>query len=140
MNHCVFFTDLALKILEKDQSLATAQDAKGETALHVLARKPSTIANTSQLSIWKRSINSCKSIEPTQKSLSKYHVPTLERVGQIRLFWVPLHLGKNTLLICHSTLWKSNYKWFLGHRDHVTYLRQFKSKKCSILIFRGWLM
>lgn len=104
MNHCVFFTDLALTILEKDQSLATAQDAKGETALHVLARKPSTIANTSQLSIWKRSINSCKSIESTQKSLSKYHVPTLERVGQIRLFWVPLHLGKNTLLICHSTL------------------------------------
>ncbi|XP_050261987.1 ankyrin repeat-containing protein At5g02620-like isoform X2 [Quercus robur] len=51
--------DLALKILEKDQSLATAQDTKGETALHVLARKPSTIANTSQLSIWKRSINSC---------------------------------------------------------------------------------
>ncbi|XP_065635646.1 ankyrin repeat-containing protein At5g02620 isoform X2 [Quercus suber] len=47
--------DLALTILEKDQSLATAQDAKGETALHILARKPSTIANTSQLSIWKRS-------------------------------------------------------------------------------------
>ncbi|KAL4614512.1 hypothetical protein ACB092_07G059200 [Castanea dentata] len=50
--------DLALTILEKDQSLATARDAKDETALHVLARKPSTIANTSQLSIWKRSINS----------------------------------------------------------------------------------
>ena len=59
VNHCVFFTDLALTIFEEDQPLATAQDAKGETALHVLARKPSTIVNTSQLSVWKRSINSC---------------------------------------------------------------------------------
>ncbi|GMY35056.1 ankyrin repeat-containing protein At5g02620-like isoform X1 [Fagus crenata] len=51
--------DLALKILEKDQSLASARDANDETALHVLARKPSKIANKSQLGIWKRCINSC---------------------------------------------------------------------------------
>nr|POF06455.1 ankyrin repeat-containing protein npr4 [Quercus suber] len=51
--------DLALKILEEDRSLAYARDTNGETALHVLARKPSTIANKSDLGIWKRSINSC---------------------------------------------------------------------------------
>ncbi|XP_050261947.1 ankyrin repeat-containing protein At5g02620-like isoform X4 [Quercus robur] len=51
--------DLALKILEEDRSLAYAQDTNGETALHVLARKPSTIANKSDLGIWKRTINSC---------------------------------------------------------------------------------
>ncbi|XP_075673134.1 uncharacterized protein LOC142642624 isoform X2 [Castanea sativa] len=51
--------DLALQILEVDKSLAYAQDKNGETALHVLARKPSTIANKSDLGIWKRSINSC---------------------------------------------------------------------------------
>ncbi|KAK7816919.1 ankyrin repeat-containing protein itn1 [Quercus suber] len=39
--------DLALKILEEDRSLAYARDTNGETALHVLARKPSTIANKS---------------------------------------------------------------------------------------------
>ena len=54
VNHCVLCTDLALKILEKDQSrqsLALARDANGEIALHVLARKPSKIANKSQLGI-----------------------------------------------------------------------------------------
>ncbi|KAM4098058.1 hypothetical protein ACJW30_07G047900 [Castanea mollissima] len=51
--------DLALQILEVDKSLAYAQDKNGETALHVLARKPSTIANKSDLGIWKRNINSC---------------------------------------------------------------------------------
>ncbi|KAK9989390.1 hypothetical protein SO802_029629 [Lithocarpus litseifolius] len=51
--------DLALKILDRDTSLALARDANNETALHVLARKPSKIANKSQLGIWKRYINSC---------------------------------------------------------------------------------
>ncbi|XP_050261997.1 ankyrin repeat-containing protein At5g02620-like isoform X11 [Quercus robur] len=51
--------DLALKILDRDTSLAFARDANNETALHVLARKPSRIANNSQLGIWKRCINSC---------------------------------------------------------------------------------
>ena len=63
VNHYVLCTDLALKILENDQSrqslekdqsrqsLALARDANGEIALHVLARKPSKIANKSQLGI-----------------------------------------------------------------------------------------
>ena len=51
VNHCVLCTDLALKILEKDQSLASARDANDGKALHVLARKPSQIANESQLGI-----------------------------------------------------------------------------------------
>ena len=59
VNHCILCTDLALKILDRDTSLALARDANNETALHVLARKPSTIANKSYLGIWKRSINSC---------------------------------------------------------------------------------
>ena len=42
-----------------NKSLAYARDTNGETALHVLARKPSTIANKSDLGIWKRSINTC---------------------------------------------------------------------------------
>ena len=59
VNHCVLFTDLALQILDRDTSLAFARDSNNETALHVLARKPSRIANNSQLGIWKRCVNSC---------------------------------------------------------------------------------
>uniref|UniRef100_A0A7N2L5V0 PGG domain-containing protein n=1 Tax=Quercus lobata TaxID=97700 RepID=A0A7N2L5V0_QUELO len=55
---------LALKILEEDKSLAYARDTNGETALHVLARKPSTIGNKSDLGIWKRSINPLEKIVP----------------------------------------------------------------------------
>ena len=59
VNHCILCTDLALKILDRDTSLALARDANNETALHVLARKPSRIANNSQLGIWKRCVNKC---------------------------------------------------------------------------------
>ena len=59
VNHCVLFTDLALKILDRDPSLAFARDADNDTALHVLAKQPSRIANNSQLGIWKRCVNSC---------------------------------------------------------------------------------
>ncbi|KAF3961104.1 hypothetical protein CMV_014244 [Castanea mollissima] len=51
--------DLALEMLEEDRSLAYARDTNDDTALHVLARKPSTIANKRDLEIWKRRINSC---------------------------------------------------------------------------------
>ncbi|XP_050261991.1 ankyrin repeat-containing protein At5g02620-like isoform X6 [Quercus robur] len=51
--------DLALQILDRDTSLAFARDVNNETALHVLARKPSKVANKSQLGIWKRYINKC---------------------------------------------------------------------------------
>ncbi|KAK4564351.1 hypothetical protein RGQ29_006428 [Quercus rubra] len=51
--------DLALQILDRDPSLASAGDANNETALHVLARKPSKVANKSQLGIWKTYINKC---------------------------------------------------------------------------------
>ncbi|KAM3742127.1 hypothetical protein ACB098_07G047300 [Castanea mollissima] len=51
--------DLALEMLEEDRSLAYARDTNDDTALHVLARKPSTIANKRDLGIWKRRINSC---------------------------------------------------------------------------------
>ncbi|KAM3742126.1 hypothetical protein ACB098_07G047300 [Castanea mollissima] len=53
------FLDLALEMLEEDRSLAYARDTNDDTALHVLARKPSTIANKRDLGIWKRRINSC---------------------------------------------------------------------------------
>lgn len=39
-----FCLDLALEMLEDHPDLAVARDRNSETALHVLARKPSTFA------------------------------------------------------------------------------------------------
>lgn len=46
-------TDVALHILSKHRYLALLRDAKKETALHALARKPLKTAYV-QLNIWKR--------------------------------------------------------------------------------------
>uniref|UniRef100_A0A7N2MW85 Uncharacterized protein n=1 Tax=Quercus lobata TaxID=97700 RepID=A0A7N2MW85_QUELO len=49
--------DIALKILDKDETLETAN--KRTLALRDLARKPFAIGSTSHLSLWKRCLNSC---------------------------------------------------------------------------------
>ncbi|KAE8647953.1 hypothetical protein Csa_000377 [Cucumis sativus] len=56
------FFDISLNILELNPSLATMNDAKNndETALHVMARKTSAIANGDRLNFWKSCINSLK--------------------------------------------------------------------------------
>jgi len=58
------WTDIALKILEKDPSLATANTANGTSAcgriaLEELARKAFAISSKSELSSWKKRLNSC---------------------------------------------------------------------------------
>ena len=133
MNHCDLCTDLALKILEREPSLALARDANGDTALHVLARKPSTIANKRQLGIWKRCINSCKFLEPTQNSqqilcadpwkcwANIFHQGATS-YRQIHFISMPLYTLKIHLYIF----------FFCRHWDHATCLRKFKGIKCSI--------
>lgn len=46
--------DIALAILQHNPQLATARDGNGETALHVLARKPLALQSKSLLSTFKR--------------------------------------------------------------------------------------
>ena len=53
------WTDIALKILENDNALATARDEKTIAALCELAKKPFAIGNNSQISLWKRCFNFC---------------------------------------------------------------------------------
>ncbi|XP_027338572.1 ankyrin repeat-containing protein At5g02620-like isoform X2 [Abrus precatorius] len=48
--------DFALHILERQPLLATYHGLNGETALHVLARKPSSFTSGIQLGIWERCI------------------------------------------------------------------------------------
>ncbi|KAK9268295.1 hypothetical protein L1049_010738 [Liquidambar formosana] len=50
--------DVALDIILHHPELATARDANGDTALHVLARKPSAFYSGSKLGIWQRCIYS----------------------------------------------------------------------------------
>lgn len=50
--------DIALEILKKKPELAKERMENNDTALHVLARKPSAIGSSSELSFWKRHINS----------------------------------------------------------------------------------
>ncbi|XP_038876939.1 ankyrin repeat-containing protein NPR4-like [Benincasa hispida] len=54
------FYDISLEILERNPKLAIMRDTKNnnETALHVLARKPSAISSRSEMNIWKKRINS----------------------------------------------------------------------------------
>lgn len=59
---CIFsYADLSLEILERNPKLAIMRDTKNnnETALHVLARKPSAISSRSEINIWKKRINFC---------------------------------------------------------------------------------
>ncbi|KAM3694300.1 hypothetical protein ACJW31_07G047600 [Castanea mollissima] len=49
--------DIALKILKKGGTLATANNEKNIEALHELARKPIAIGSKSQLSFWKTCLN-----------------------------------------------------------------------------------
>ncbi|WVZ20522.1 hypothetical protein V8G54_007844 [Vigna mungo] len=51
--------DFALQILECRPQLATCHGLNGETALHVLAKKPSSFRSGIQLDIWERCIYPC---------------------------------------------------------------------------------
>ncbi|XP_030954281.1 ankycorbin-like isoform X2 [Quercus lobata] len=49
--------EVALQMLDKNSNLTTATNSDGETALHVLANKPSAFVNESQLGVLRRHIN-----------------------------------------------------------------------------------
>ncbi|CAN8267503.1 unnamed protein product [Cochlearia groenlandica] len=50
--------DVAVRMLEMNQTLATSQNSSGETALHLMARKPLVIGPERQLNYFKRLSNS----------------------------------------------------------------------------------
>ncbi|KAK1557774.1 hypothetical protein Q3G72_031683 [Acer saccharum] len=54
--------DVALDLIQHHPTLAVARDGNGETALHVLARKPSAFDRGSQLGIWRSCIYSLPGI------------------------------------------------------------------------------
>lgn len=65
------FTDISLALLNLYPELATMKDKKNnnETALHVLARKPSAMDSTKQLKNWKLCVNSCRFFQTIHTTL-----------------------------------------------------------------------
>ncbi|EOY27506.1 Ankyrin repeat-containing protein, putative isoform 1 [Theobroma cacao] len=60
--------DVALCLIQHHPELATLRDSNGETALHVLARKPSAFASRSELGTWEKFIYPWIYVEPLVKS------------------------------------------------------------------------
>lgn len=52
--------DVALTMLKEKEALAFSRNGAGETALHLMARKPSAIAHKRQLNFFKSIANSSK--------------------------------------------------------------------------------
>ncbi|XP_019077004.1 uncharacterized protein LOC100266696 isoform X1 [Vitis vinifera] len=67
LNACIStdLYDVALDVSSHHPTLAVERDGNGETALHLLARKPSAFSGGDQLHIWNTVINSisCKRVE-----------------------------------------------------------------------------
>ncbi|KAJ0081296.1 hypothetical protein Patl1_12366 [Pistacia atlantica] len=74
--------DVALHLIHHHPELAIARDGNGETALHVLARKPLEFVSGSQLGIWQRCIYSLPGIRAVlNKKLT--HLQALELVKRL---------------------------------------------------------
>lgn len=94
--------DIALAILQHNPQLATARDGNGETALHVLARKPLALQSKSLLSTFKR--------EPILKvlflNLSNFIAPDLRfsKLMQNEALELVEQLWKHVLLLDDSKI------------------------------------
>ncbi|KAG6573216.1 Ankyrin repeat-containing protein ITN1, partial [Cucurbita argyrosperma subsp. sororia] len=89
------YYDMALEILKKKPELARERLQNGDTALHVLARKPSTIGSNRELSFWKTSINS--------RFPKIYHTALMQTLAHqiVERLW-NFVLGKSTMLELHE--------------------------------------
>ncbi|KAF8408607.1 hypothetical protein HHK36_004670 [Tetracentron sinense] len=70
--------DVALQILDHHPELATVRDGNGETALHVLARKPWAFASGNQLTFWETSIYQCIHVKLSNESKFHFKSPTYQ--------------------------------------------------------------
>ncbi|KAG7012389.1 hypothetical protein SDJN02_25141 [Cucurbita argyrosperma subsp. argyrosperma] len=89
------YYDMALEILNKKLELARERLQNGDTALHVLARKPSMIGSNTKLSFWKTSINS--------RFPKIYHTALMQTLAHqiVERLW-NFVLGKSTMPELHE--------------------------------------
>ncbi|KAJ9168501.1 hypothetical protein P3X46_020016 [Hevea brasiliensis] len=74
--------DMALKLIQNHPELALARDGNGETALHVLSRKPSAFYSGTQLGLRQRFIYSFPDINQVY-NIKLRHLQALELVRQL---------------------------------------------------------
>ncbi|XP_059657226.1 uncharacterized protein LOC132303809 isoform X2 [Cornus florida] len=65
-------SDVALDMIQRYPGLAISRDGNGDTALHVLSRKPAAFFSGSQLGLWQRCIYSCLHVDVPSNYLSSY--------------------------------------------------------------------
>ncbi|KAH1097726.1 hypothetical protein J1N35_014647 [Gossypium stocksii] len=63
------FYDIALDLVQRYPLLAIAEDTDKDTALHILAQKPSAFPSGSQLTFWQRWTYKCIHLDPQKASL-----------------------------------------------------------------------
>ncbi|XVE83321.1 hypothetical protein DITRI_Ditri16bG0079400 [Diplodiscus trichospermus] len=63
------FYDIALDLVQRCPLLATAEDTDNDTALHILAQKPSAFPSGAQLAFWQWWIYKCIHLLPQKRSL-----------------------------------------------------------------------
>ncbi|MBA0839606.1 hypothetical protein Goarm_005313 [Gossypium armourianum] len=63
----LFYLDVALCLIQHNPELAILRDSNGETALHVLARKPTAFSSKNELGIWEMFIYPWIYVEPVTK-------------------------------------------------------------------------
>ncbi|XP_052181109.1 ankyrin repeat-containing protein ITN1-like isoform X2 [Diospyros lotus] len=80
--------DVALDIIQQHPALATARDGNGDTALHVLARKPSAFPSGNHLTIWQRCLYSCIQLELPSKFPSPYGTHGFEEIYDKKLMHI----------------------------------------------------
>ncbi|KAJ4975839.1 hypothetical protein NE237_000945 [Protea cynaroides] len=101
--------DVALFLLKKYPSLAIARDRYGETALHVLARKPSAFASGCHFGLWQRFIYSCDRVEVSnvtsdekdQQVCQGSLAPAVQSLN--RLLWEILKSLVPSIVLVHET-------------------------------------
>ncbi|OMO70445.1 hypothetical protein CCACVL1_18913 [Corchorus capsularis] len=75
--------DVALCLIQHHPELATMRDSNGETALHVLARKPSAFASKSEMGTWEKFIYPF----PGHKAVYKKKLLHMEANVLVKLLW-----------------------------------------------------
>ncbi|KAG8635700.1 hypothetical protein MANES_16G055600v8 [Manihot esculenta] len=85
--------DVALELIHNHPELALARDGNGETALHVLSRKPTAFYSGGHLGLWQRCIYSCLKVKLQRDSFrGDYHLN----------HWIIQALSTGKLLFCNS--------------------------------------
>ncbi|XVF17035.1 hypothetical protein REPUB_Repub10bG0082000 [Reevesia pubescens] len=64
------FYDIALDLVRRYPLLAIAEDTDNDTALHILAQKPSAFPSGTQLAVWQRWIYRCIHLHPQKASFN----------------------------------------------------------------------